>query len=171
MTFCRSLASASLRDDLVDLVADLLVALERDHVVERAALRDLDQAVRIGLGLVRDVLHEQQRQDVVLVLRRRPCRRAARRSSSTASCTGLTSSRPRAAISFLTDTDSRARLAFRKRSVDVAKSPAPRTIDGQPAMPGGSIRSLTTAQPTPNARTCPTSCRTSATDGCNSYAW
>ena len=56
-------------DDLVDLVADLLVALERDHVVERAARRDVDQAVRVGLRLVRHVLHEQQRQDVVLVLR------------------------------------------------------------------------------------------------------
>ena len=28
----------------------------------------VDQAVRVGLGLVRHVLHEQQRQDVVLVL-------------------------------------------------------------------------------------------------------
>ena len=45
-----------------------LLPLSGDHVVERAARRDLDQAVRVGLGLVRDVLHEQQRQDVVLVL-------------------------------------------------------------------------------------------------------
>ena len=58
-----------LADDLVDLVADLLVALEREHVVERAALGHVDQAVRVSLGLVRDVLHEQQREDVVLVLR------------------------------------------------------------------------------------------------------
>ena len=36
-----------LGDDLVDLVADLLVALERDHVVEAAALGHFDQ--RIGL--------------------------------------------------------------------------------------------------------------------------
>ena len=58
-----------LADDLVDLVADLLVALEREHVVERAALGHVDQAVGVGLGLVRHVLHEQQREDVVLVLR------------------------------------------------------------------------------------------------------
>jgi hypothetical protein len=32
-------------DDLVDLVADLLVALERDHVGEAAALGHLDQGV------------------------------------------------------------------------------------------------------------------------------
>ena len=37
MTPLRSFASASLRDDLVDLVANLLVALESDHVVEAAA--------------------------------------------------------------------------------------------------------------------------------------
>ena len=45
-----------------------LSPLSGDHVVERATCRDVDQAVRIGLRLVRDVLHEQQREDVVLVL-------------------------------------------------------------------------------------------------------
>jgi len=34
-------------DDLVDLVADLLVALQRDHVVERTACWYLNDAVRI----------------------------------------------------------------------------------------------------------------------------
>ena len=58
-----------LADDLVDLVADLLVALELRPCRRRSRRRDVDQAVRVGLGLVRHVLHEQQRQDVVLVLR------------------------------------------------------------------------------------------------------
>jgi len=56
-------------DDLVDLVADLLVALQRDHVGEARALRNIDQRA-LGAGcLVRHILHEEQRQDVVLVLR------------------------------------------------------------------------------------------------------
>jgi hypothetical protein len=55
-------------NDLIDLLADCRVALERQHVVERAALRDFDQAVWIGLGLVRHVLHEKQSEDVILVL-------------------------------------------------------------------------------------------------------
>ena len=58
-----------LGDDLVDLVADLLVALERDHVGEAAALGDLDQRVFLARVFVGDVLHEQQDEDVVLVLR------------------------------------------------------------------------------------------------------
>ena len=37
-----------LGDDLVDLVADLLVALERDHVGEAAALRDVEQVVLLA---------------------------------------------------------------------------------------------------------------------------
>ena len=37
-----------LADDLVDLVADLLVALERDHVGEAAALGNVDR--RVGLA-------------------------------------------------------------------------------------------------------------------------
>ena len=68
MTPLRSFASASLADDLVDLVADLLVALERDHVGEAAALGHVDQGVRLAGVLVGDVLHEQQDEDVVLVL-------------------------------------------------------------------------------------------------------
>ena len=57
-------------DDLVQLVADLLVALERHHVGEPAALRHLDVVALLARRLVRHVLHEQQHQDVVLVLRR-----------------------------------------------------------------------------------------------------
>ena len=58
-----------LGDDLVHLVADLLVALERDHVGEAAALGHVEQVVLLAGRLVGDVLHEQQDEDVVLVLR------------------------------------------------------------------------------------------------------
>ncbi len=56
-------------DDLVDLVADLLVAFEIYHVGETATGRHFNERVRIASVLVGDVLHKQQRQDVVLVLR------------------------------------------------------------------------------------------------------
>ena len=56
-------------NDLVDLVADLLVALELHHVGEAAAGGHLDQRVAHARVLVRHVLREQQREDVVLVLR------------------------------------------------------------------------------------------------------
>ena len=57
------------RDDLlVDLVADVGLALERDHVLEAGALRDGDRRVRHAGVLVADVLDEQQDEDVVLVL-------------------------------------------------------------------------------------------------------
>ena len=56
-------------DDLVDPVADLLVALQRRHVGEAAAGRHFDERAGVRRVLVRDVLHEQQGQDVVLVLR------------------------------------------------------------------------------------------------------
>ena len=58
-------------DDLgVDLVADVALALERDHVLEARALRNDDRrgevvAVAVFVG---DVLDEQHEQDVVLVL-------------------------------------------------------------------------------------------------------
>ena len=58
-----------LGDDLVDLVADLLVALEGDHVGEAAALGDIEHGVFLAGVLVGDVLDEQQDQHVVLVLR------------------------------------------------------------------------------------------------------
>ena len=69
MTLRRSLASASLPMILLNRSPISVSPLSGEHVVERAALGHVDQAVGIGLGLVRDVLHEQQRQDVVLVLR------------------------------------------------------------------------------------------------------
>ena len=56
-------------DDLVDPVADLLVALELHHVGEAAALGHHDDRIRPAGVPVRDVLHEEQGQDVVLVLR------------------------------------------------------------------------------------------------------
>ena len=58
-----------LADDLVDFVADLLVALQLRHVGEAAAGGHFDRRVGIAGVLVRDVLHEQQGQHVVLVLR------------------------------------------------------------------------------------------------------
>ena len=58
-------------DDLgVDLVADVALALEGDHVLEARALGDRDrrgEVVAVAV-LVGDVLDEQHEQDVVLVL-------------------------------------------------------------------------------------------------------
>ncbi len=58
-------------DDLrVDLVADVALALEGDHVLEARALGDDDrrgEVVAVAV-LVGDVLDEQHEQDVVLVL-------------------------------------------------------------------------------------------------------
>jgi len=62
----QAVGLGELGDDLVDLVADLLAALEVEHVFERATRRDVDEAVGVGLPLVRDVLDEQQREDVSL---------------------------------------------------------------------------------------------------------
>ena len=56
-------------DDLVDLLADLLVALQRHHVGKPAADRYIDQGIPLPGILVRNVFHEQQGQHVVLVLR------------------------------------------------------------------------------------------------------
>ena len=58
-------------DDLrVDLVADVAVALEGDHVLEAGALRNRDRRGEVvGVAVfVGDVLDEQHEQDVVLVL-------------------------------------------------------------------------------------------------------
>ncbi len=55
-------------DLLVDLVADVALALEGDHVLEARALRDGDRRVGLAGVLVADVLDEQQDEDVVLVL-------------------------------------------------------------------------------------------------------
>jgi hypothetical protein len=56
-------------DDLVDLVADLLVALERNHVGKAAAEGDFDQRVGLAGVFVGHVFDEEQDQHVVLVLR------------------------------------------------------------------------------------------------------
>jgi hypothetical protein len=58
-----------LRDDLIDLVADLLVALQGHHVGEPAARGYLQERVGLAGILVGDVLHEEEDQHVVLVLR------------------------------------------------------------------------------------------------------
>ena len=60
-----------LRDDLgVDLVADVALAAQREHVREARALGDRDWRGEVGTVtvLVGDVLDEQHEQDVVLVL-------------------------------------------------------------------------------------------------------
>ena len=56
-------------DVLVDLVADVGLALEGHHVGKARALRDGDRGVGLACVTVADVLHEQQHEDVVLVLR------------------------------------------------------------------------------------------------------
>src|SRR5690554_704736 len=55
-------------DDLVDLVADLLVALERHHIVKTGPFGHQDHAVGIAFVFVRDILHKQQGQHIILVL-------------------------------------------------------------------------------------------------------
>ncbi len=57
-------------NDLIDLVADLLVALDLHHVPERPALGNINEVVGLPRILVRDVLHEEKSQDVILVLGR-----------------------------------------------------------------------------------------------------
>ena len=55
-------------DLLVDLVADVRAPLQGHHVREAGPRRHLDRAVGLPGVLVRDVLYEQDREDVVLVL-------------------------------------------------------------------------------------------------------
>ena len=55
-------------DLLVDLIADVGLALEGDHVLEAGARRDRDRGVGLARVLVADVLDEEQDEDVVLVL-------------------------------------------------------------------------------------------------------
>jgi hypothetical protein len=57
-----------LREDFIHLVANLLVALERDHVGEAASLWHIEQVTSLACGFVGNILHEQQDQDVILVL-------------------------------------------------------------------------------------------------------
>ena len=59
-----------LSDDFVDAVADLLVALGRDHVGESAAGGNIDQGIGVAGILVGKLFNEQQDQHVVLVLAR-----------------------------------------------------------------------------------------------------
>ena len=55
-------------DLLIDLVADVALALERDHVLEVRACGDGDRRERLAGVLVADVLDEEQHKNVVLVL-------------------------------------------------------------------------------------------------------
>ena len=55
-------------DLLVDLVADVALALKRDHVFEAGPLGDHDRRIRHAGVFVADVFDEQQDEDVVLVL-------------------------------------------------------------------------------------------------------
>lgn len=56
-------------DDRVHLVADFLVAFERDHVGETATLGHIEQLVLLAGGFVGDVFHEHHDEDVLLLLR------------------------------------------------------------------------------------------------------
>ena len=53
---------------LVDLVADVGLALERDHVGKARARRDGDGRVGLARVAITDVFHEQQDENVILVL-------------------------------------------------------------------------------------------------------
>ena len=53
---------------LVDLVADVTLALQGDHVRKVRTIRDGDRGIRHARVFVADVLDEQQNEDVVLVL-------------------------------------------------------------------------------------------------------
>jgi hypothetical protein len=55
-------------DLLVDLVADVGLALEGDHVFEARAGRDSDRRVGLAGVFVTDVLDEEQDEDIILVL-------------------------------------------------------------------------------------------------------
>ena len=56
-------------DDLIHLLANFLIPLERNHVGETATLGHVEQIVLLAGGFIGDVFHEQQDEDVVLVLR------------------------------------------------------------------------------------------------------
>jgi hypothetical protein len=59
-----------LGDDDVDAFADVRLAFQGRHVGEPTTRRDVEQIVALARRLVRDVFHEQQDEDVVLLLRR-----------------------------------------------------------------------------------------------------
>ena len=59
------------RDDLlIDLVADVGLALQRHHILEAGSRWDSDRRIRHPRILVADVLDEQQHQHIILILRR-----------------------------------------------------------------------------------------------------
>ena len=58
-----------LRNDLVHLVADFLVALERHHIGEASAFWNIEERILLVGILIGDVFDEQQDQNIVLVLR------------------------------------------------------------------------------------------------------
>jgi len=58
-----------LRDDLVHPLANFLIPLERNHVGETATLGHVEQVILLAGGFIRDVFHEQQDEDIILVLR------------------------------------------------------------------------------------------------------
>jgi len=63
------LALASGADDLlVDLIADIALAFQRDHVIEAGPVWDRDRSERDARVFIAYVFHEQQHQDIILVL-------------------------------------------------------------------------------------------------------
>ena len=57
-------------DTFVNLVTDVALTLERDHILETRPGRDRDRRKRLTGVLVADVLNEEQDEDIVLVLAR-----------------------------------------------------------------------------------------------------
>ena len=58
------------RDDLlIDLVADIGLALQRHHILETRPLWNGDRRIRLSRILIADVLDEQQHQHIILILR------------------------------------------------------------------------------------------------------
>ncbi|KAF5035102.1 hypothetical protein DSECCO2_589160 [anaerobic digester metagenome] len=55
-------------DNLVDLIPDLLVALQPHHIGEASSFRHLDDRVLLPRVLIGDVFYEEQREYVILVL-------------------------------------------------------------------------------------------------------
>ena len=58
-----------LGNDFVHFLADVFIAFQGNQIVETAAFRNSDIGIFYTLELVRDILHEQQGQDIVLILR------------------------------------------------------------------------------------------------------
>lgn len=64
----QAVGFGKIADNFVDLVADLGVLFKGDHVREAAAIRHVQQGIRLATVLVRYVLDEQKNENVVLVL-------------------------------------------------------------------------------------------------------